>query len=142
MIDHVPGPPDWAVELGAAVQSGFDSVDTRLDAIESNQELQGGTVKDLTNRLTIQGERLDRLEERVSINSLLVASVAEVDARHDAAIVKLTADIQALTDSQVLQLDILRRLDAVAANPMVRRIAYAIGGLLLAYLLGRGRGLL
>lgn len=131
-------PPDWAIALTEKVTTGFAAVNERLGNVEANIELQGGSVLDVGKRVTLIEERLGKTEERLATNSVRARSASEVDVQHDATIASIVTDVALLKTSQAKQTAILERLDAIAANPMVRRVAYAIGGLILTYLAARG----
>lgn len=124
-------PPDWAIALTERVTQGFTSVNQRLDTIESNVDLQGVTVRDVQQRMTAQETRMNALEDRQASNSMRVKDGSKVDLAHDAAIAELKTKVDE-------SLAILTRLDKVAANPMVRRVAYAVGVALLAWLSAKG----
>lgn len=135
---EMQAPPDWAIALSEKVSQGFASVDSRLDALETNLDLQGGAVKDVGRRLTTLEERVGKIEDRQDTSSVRARSVTENDSKQDAAIAQLVTDVAELKETQKTQLAILQRLDKVAANPMVRRVAYAIGLAILGYLGARG----
>lgn len=135
---HIEAPPAWAIALSEKVATGFASVDSRLDSIETSVDVQGAMVNGLAQRLTAQEARVDKIVERQDGTSIRAKGASEVDLQHEATIGRLVVDVANLTTTQGTQLDILRRLDAVAANPMVRRVAYAVGAALLAYLTARG----
>jgi hypothetical protein len=96
-------------------------------------------------RLGLVERRLDEVERRAETGSVRAKSMTEDNAKQDAAIAQLSADlavvkqdVHEMKESQGAQLAILERLDKVAANPLVRRIAYGIGTLVLAWLATRG----
>lgn len=131
-------PPDWAIALTEKVTTGFAAVESRLDTMETNIEIQGDSVKNIAGRMTSLEARVGRVEERQETNSVRAKSTTETDHQQDAAIAQILVDVQGLKETQTTQLAILHRLDAIAANPMVRRVAYAIGGAVLAYLSAKG----
>lgn len=124
---EMAAPPDWAIALTKKVVDGFTAVEKRLDAIETNVDLQGNTVRDVQQRMTAQEARLNGVEDRVTNASLRVRQGSQVDVSHDAAIADLK---QKMEDA----LGILTELRGVAANPLVRRVAYAAGTVVLLYL--------
>lgn len=128
---QMQAPPDWAIALSEKVAQGFNSVNARLDTIETNVEIQGHTAQDLAKRMTNLEERAGKIEDRQASNSMRARSASQVDMTHDAAIAELKQKVDA-------SLAILERLDKVAANPMVRRVAYAVGVALLAWLSAKG----
>lgn len=125
-------------ELVSIVKSGFASVNSRLDTVEANLELQGGSVTDIGKRLTGVEERVHDLETARRDNSMRAKASSAVDLEHDAAIQRLSADVKALAESANAQTAILQRLDKVAANPTVRRVGYALAMALLSYLAAKG----
>ena len=100
----------------------------------------------VTNLVLEVGQRVSTLEgaerlreERARKHSGGIARVSENDSKQDAAIGVLVTDVANLKETQATQLAILRRLDAVAANPMVRRVAYAVAVAVLGYFAATGR---
>ena len=120
------------------MKNGFQSINSRLDTIETNQEIQGDTVRDVAKRMTETEIRISKFEDRANLNSLRAKHTSDVDLKHDAAISSIMTDVANLKETQTTQLDILKRLDAVAANPMVRRIAYILASTTLSYLAIKG----
>lgn len=95
------------------------------------------------------GTRVHRLERQVFGSDPPPAAGAEPLSRqvseHDGDIAHLAgrvlgveAKVDKLTEMQTQQTAILTRLDKIAANPMVRRVAYAVGGLIVAYATAKG----
>jgi len=78
----------------------------------------------IEGRLTVTEGRTTALEVRSD-------SLEKGAAKTETAITVLTKKVDDLTASQKLQLEILQRLDAVAANPSVK-IILAIGATVLA----------
>lgn len=101
-------------------------------------EDQANLLMDVGQRVSSLEAAEARREERARKHSGGIARVSENDSKQDAAIGVLVSDVANLKETQATQLAILKRLDAVAANPMVRRVAYAVGGAVLAYLAAKG----
>lgn len=135
---QLPAVPQWAIELTMNVKQGFAAVESRLDVMESNLELQGGSVVDIGKRLTSIESRVGEAEARLNNGSLRAKELSGVDLKHDAAIAQLVTDVAEVKATNEKQLAILTKLENVAANPMVRRIAYALGTLILGYLAAKG----
>lgn len=68
-----------------------------------------------------------------------VARESQANHDQDAAIANIVTDVAALKETNKTQLAILERLDKVAANPMVRRVAYAVAVAVLGYFAATGR---
>lgn len=141
--------PEWAAELTVAVRSGFERTEARFDGIEermvkveTNGDSNGQMLQNLQQRLTLVEGRTDKLESRASRNSDRAKSAALTDDKHDAAIATLNTKLDVNTHKTEQALAILERLDKVAANPMVRRIAYAVGLALLAWLAAHAKGMM
>lgn len=99
----------------------------------------------VTNLVLDVGQRVSTLEsaesdrqDRARKHSMGINKVSVNDAKQDAAIAKVMTDVADLKETQATQLAILQRLDKVAANPMVRRVAYAVGAAILTYLASKG----
>lgn len=135
-------PPAWAIDLAKRVNEGFSLVDNRLAKVEAELkadiQLVANDLSVVKDRVRLAERRLDDADERAKSNSIRAKSLSEEDAKQDSAIATLVQDVAALKETQATQLAILARLDKVAANPMVRRVAYAAGGAVLAYLAARG----
>ncbi len=141
MADERPQPPTTKIEavtdrkmleeLTRAVKEGFANLQTDIQLVATDLSV----VKE---RVRIIERRQDESDERGKKHSGGLARGSDVDARHDAAISTLIVDVAHLKETQSTQLAILRRLDAVAANPMVRKVAYAVGGAILSYLALKG----
>lgn len=132
-------------ELTKVVREGFQSVDQRLDQMETNLDLQGGSVKDISLRMTRVEERVQRTEDRQNSNSMRARGASEVDMKHDAAIAGLVADMAAVktqvesietkTDAQT---EILTDLRKLAKNPLVVGFFTALITAATAWLAARG----
>jgi len=74
-----------------------------------------------------------------------ISRVSDNDLKQDAAIAHVIteqaeakATLSAILEKTDLQTEILKDLRSIAANPMVRRVGYAIGIAILGYLASRG----
>lgn len=119
-------PPDWAIALTQKVVDGFSEVEKRLDTIETNVDLQGGTVRDVQQRMTAQELRLNTIEERVSNASLRVKQGSAVDLTHEAAIAGIKVAVEALAQRPDTGAQVLAALEKLAEKPMVKRLTSAI----------------
>lgn len=134
--------PPWASELTVFVKSGFADLHERLDTMATNVDIQGDTVRDVAKRMTAMEERQNAADSRAANNSERAKAMGEVqtsaglkDDKHDAAIAVLHQKVDRV-------LAIIERLDKIAANPLVRRIAYLVGAAVLAYLTAHLKGLI
>lgn len=109
-----------------------------VNSLATNVEVLTKHVDTLTSRVILVERRQDEADGRATHHSGGLVRASETDAKHDAAIATLVTDVAELRKTQVTQLAILTRLDSVAANPMVRRIAYGVGLLVLAWLASHG----
>lgn len=113
--------------------------------LRADIQLVANDVSLVKQRVSLVERRQDDHEERAKNNSVRARSVTENDSKQDGAIATLVADVsvlktdvKSLRETQGTQLAILERLDKVAANPMVRRVAYAVGSAILVWLTARG----
>jgi hypothetical protein len=111
-----------------------------------------GLVRELGTKVLAVGQRVVRIEEDVAEmkgdvseikGHLIAAKVAlrgtsQNDMQQDATIAAIVVDVASLKTTQAEQLGILRRLDKVATNPLVIKVAKAIGYAILLYLAGKG----
>jgi hypothetical protein len=138
-------PPAWAIKqtealhsLGEKLAYGFERVNSDMAVVKNRQEVQAAQMKDLGGEIGRLGERVDKLEGRSETNSTRVKATTEDNIKQDAAIASILIDVAALKETQAAQLAILERLDKIAANPMVRRVAYAVATAALGYLAAKG----
>lgn len=131
-------PPAWAIALMERVETGFRS--QRVDS-----SLLQSDVTVIKDRIATLETRVKHVEERQDRGSDRVRKESDVNLKQDAALAEVLVTqkahgekLAALTVAQDEQLSILKRLDAVAANPLVRRIAYAVATALLTYLAAKG----
>lgn len=135
---QVESPPAWAIAIG-------EKLDKLKGTVGANHEIVMHAIDGLRSRVgTLEMWRSDS-EERARKHSGGIQKVSVNDASQDAAIASLVVDmavvkpaVEALQVTQTKQLAILEKLDKVAANPMVRRIAYAVGTAVLAWLGAKG----
>ena len=119
--------PAWAVALKESVDEGFRELRGDISLVANDVTL----VKE---RVAIVESRVGVVESRQDSNSMRAKEMSGVDMKHDAAIAQLVTDVAEVKATNEKQLAILTKLESVAANPMVRRIAYALGTLILTYL--------
>ncbi len=146
---QLPAVPAWAIELTRSVREGFAGVDARLDTIEANVELQGGTTRDVAKRMTGLEERVQHIEERQHTTSVRIKEPSEHDleTQRDLAVEivarkKLATDVEAIKADTAAQTVILTKLETAAskfaANPIVRSIAVMLGTAILTWLAAHG----
>lgn len=131
-------PPGWAISMSEKIARGFEDTNARLSGIENTVDTLVEDGKAANQRMTRLELRMDQVDKRASNQSERVRQASDVDLRHDAAIASLVTRSETLEGKVDAQLAILARLDAVAANPMVRRVAYALGAAVLSYLAAKG----
>lgn len=85
---QLPAVPQWAIELTTSVKTGFAAVNERLDTLESNVDLTQSAMQDVTRRTTAQDDRITRIEERLTSNSLRAKQSTETDLAQAAELVK------------------------------------------------------
>ena len=106
-------------------------------------------VRTVGGKVEALGNRVGRLEKHVFGSEPPPAPptrpMAESLNEHDGDIAHLTgqilaagAKIEQLTEMQQRQTAILERLDKIAANPTVRRLAYAVASLVIGYAAAKG----
>lgn len=137
--------PDNAAIL-AAINSLDEKVEKRLDElVQVDKRLteevgrigrrQEQTERDLSD---LKSDTLRRFDaERAESKSTMEAIVTHVDKSAEAFRMK-AKDIDELKAMQVQQTAILERLDKVAANPIVRKVAYGLAMVVLAWLASKG----
>ncbi len=99
------------------VADRFVAVETRLSAVEDGTSLAAATA--------------------AKADAAATAAVAAV-VRAEAAVVELTRKVDSLTVTQKTQLDILIRLDAVAANPHFKVILAIVATVLASWAASKG----
>lgn len=137
--------PDTATILDA-----IQKLDTKFDQKFDELKKVDGTLTEEVQKLSRKQERMDQDirdlknetnrrfdSEREESKSTMAAIVKHVD-QSAAAFREKAADIDELKEMQVKQTAILERLDKVAANPLVRKVAYGIAMLILMWLASKG----
>lgn len=76
--------------------------------------------------------------ERFAANESRLASVEASQAKTDSAVTALTAKVDALSASQQVQLEILQRLDHVAANPLVKTVFAILAAAIASWAASKG----
>lgn len=135
---EIQRPPDWAIALSEKVSIGLDKLEAKVDNLTDSVDVLQHDAKDTRLRLGRMERELDEVKDRQTKNSMRAQQGTDADMAHEAAIAALVVDVAALKETQAKQLAILEHLNRVAANPMVRRVAYAVGSALLAYLAAKG----
>ena len=137
-------------ERGAQSTARFDKIDGRLDNMERTDNLIRGEVQLLSGRVGALETRVSRIDsdqasvKRASQEGDEAQSAALVSAMkiHGDALSAHRAETTARLDAQdqniAKALAILERLDKIAANPMVRRVAYVVGLAILGWLASKG----
>jgi DNA repair ATPase RecN len=130
-IPKVEVPQNTLDAILSEVRAGREESNQRFDKLETTVDTLLEDGKSANKRMTQIEVRMDMFEDRGTKHSSGVRHLSETDAKHDAAIAMLHTKVDRLTS-------IAERLDKVAANPMVRRVAYAVGSAILAYLATKG----
>ncbi len=87
--------------------------------------------QDVTDRFTAVELRISGVEGRVTAGEA-------TDLRLETSVSELTKKLDALTATQKLQLEILQRLDLVAANPSVKIILAIVATVLASWAASKG----
>ncbi len=87
--------------------------------------------QDVTDKFIDHGARIAALEVRATASELGAAKM-------ESAMVELTKKVDSLTASQKLQLEILQRLDLVAANPNVKIILAILATVMASWAASKG----
>jgi hypothetical protein len=141
MADEKDGPQNIPTKQLPRVDVSEDTLNSVLSEVRAARadiHLVSNDVTIVKDRVRLVEMRLDDHDSRAKRNSERAQGTSKVDMAQDSAIATLLADVSSLKETQATQLAILTKLDAVAANPMVRRVAYAIGAAILAYLASKG----
>ncbi len=134
--------PDWAIALTEKVTHGFARVDSRLDTMEANLDLQKVQVVDLTQRVSRQEQRADTNSMRAKMNTdedlareaaiaaKIAAAQSELAKEREAreALAKEVAEVKKETSAQT---QILGTLEKHATGLLNNRAVQALGGLFL-----------
>jgi hypothetical protein len=142
-VKNGPGPDYISTKQLPKVEVPQSTLDAILTEVRQSRTDNADKFVEVSTRLDQMNSRIGELEQRpIVVSGSLRAKVdneSQTNMVQDAAIATLVTDVASLKETQQTQLTILTRLDAVAANPMVRKVAYAIGGAILAWLAGTGR---
>jgi uncharacterized coiled-coil protein SlyX len=122
---QMEAPPDWAIGLKGEIVRGFEQVEKRLDTIETNVDLQGGTVRDIQKRMTAQEERMNVMETRQNLSSERVKQTSQADLGHDAAIAEIRTTVAELKERPDLGQQVLDAAEAASKTPAGQKV---IGG--------------
>jgi P-type conjugative transfer protein TrbJ len=134
-----------------------DVILAAIGALDEKFDRKFDELKKVDGALTEEVQRISRKQDRMEQDlrdhksdsirardadkheaaATMQAIVEHVDKSAEAFQAKAAA-IDALTAMQVKQTAILERLDKVAANPMVRRVAYLIGLAIAGWLASKG----
>jgi hypothetical protein len=132
------------------LRKAFATLSAQMSTIAGDVSANNALQKQTVNEVRQIGSRVERLEKQVfgsdppppvSPSSPVLTRITHSEgelAEMAGQIIAVKADVADLKVTQETQLAILKRLDAVAANPMVRRVAYAIGTAVLAFLAAKG----
>ncbi len=131
-------PPAWAIAIAEGQAAGFASINEKVDSLATSVEVLQHDAKDTRLRLGRMEREVDEVKGRQNDGSMRIKAESKANLEQDAAMAHVIAKVASLEETQTQQLAILKRLDAVAANPMVRRVAYAIGSAILIYLASKG----
>lgn len=82
-------PPAWAVAMSEKLATGFQSVDKRLDGIETTVDTLVEDGKQANQRMTKIEVRLDEYEKRASTQSLRVKNESQTNMKQDSAIAQV-----------------------------------------------------
>lgn len=131
-------------ELRKAFATLSAQMSTIAADVSAGNSLQRQTIAEVKQ----QGVRIEKLEKHVfgsdpppPPTEALVTRTSHAEgelAELAGQVIAVKAAVADLNRTQATQLEILERLDKVAANPMVRRVAYALGSAVLVYLASKG----
>lgn len=134
-------PPQPTTKPLPKVEVPQNQLDALLLEVRISREEQAATREELR----AMRSELQATIERTAKHSDGVRQLSQTNETQDETITGLALDLQTvksdvneLKASQTTQLEILRRLDKIAANPIVRRVAYAAGVGLLAWFKWKG----
>lgn len=135
---ELPAVPAWAIDLTTSVKSMRAELGAKVDELSGHVETLSYDAKDTRMRLGRIEREVDEVKNRQTDNSMRVKATSDENLTQDSAIALIATEVAGLKTTQGQQLAILQRLDAVAANPMVRRVAYAVALAILSYLASKG----
>lgn len=131
--------------LDAKVAIGFRDLDTKVDRLEANMELQGGEIGLVKKEVGLLFEWKGDVDQRLKNNSQRAAATSSVDLDHESKIASeivarqaVEAKVDALTKSNEIQLAILSRLDKVASNPHVKIVLAVIASAAMSWAASKG----
>ena len=132
-------------ELKALVVSGFNSVNAKVDRVETNLGIVSDDVRVTKDRLANAENRLSTLETRAQTTSEFARAASKTDleqaaqlAQERAAREALATKLDELSTSQATQLAILGRLDRIAKNPIVKTLAAMLATAAITWLAAHG----
>lgn len=108
------------------------------DLIRAGYERLSNQMLDLGARLRKVEDWKEEAEARMRTNSLRAQAPSSHDIETASALAEEVKAREALDKKVDELLDIARDLRKVAANPMVRRVAYAVGSAILFWLASKG----
>lgn len=128
-----------------AASATIDDVMKEVRGVRADLSLVAGDVHAVKDRIRLVEKRLDGHDELAKVAGAKEQRISEKDLAHEAAIGSLVVDVNglktdvaSLKETQATQLAILQRLDRLAANPLVRRLAWVVGTAVLSYLASKG----
>jgi hypothetical protein len=138
-------PPAWAIALTEKVVTGFSRMDARMDTMESNLELQGGSLVDVGKRMTTLETRVGNIEERQNTGSLRVKQESQTNLNQDAAIAQIiTEQAEAKKRDEATQAALAKNTDltqkgvdlakTAAKNPVVLALLIALASYVTSWL--------
>lgn len=137
-------PPPWAIALGQKMESGFASINTRLDSLETSDKVQLNMGHDLQQRVTQLTARVDSHEERLNTGSIRAKANSDIDEKHESAIAGLSKRVDVCSE-QIMSLTaqssathaLVGEAKTAALNaakhPLVQKLATALIMLALAW---------
>jgi hypothetical protein len=144
------GPAYFATKPIAKVEVSQTELSAVLSELRAMRVEQEEGKLETANNFVAVFTKIDQVSTRVGdlearpppTNGSLRARVdteSQANLKQDAVIATLVTKVTSLETTQETQLDILKRLDAVAANPMVRKVAWAAAVAFLGWLGATGR---
>ena len=138
--------PDWAIELSRSVRDGFAATDKHFEQQDKVLARLADESVSTTNRLgkveatiTDLGGRLVLVEGRADNTSLRVRGVSVSDEGQNMQISSLALKVDALSEDHskltketAKQTVMLKAITDLLEKPLVRKLGYAAGALLLA----------
>jgi hypothetical protein len=133
-------------ELKVLMVSGFKDLDTKVDRLEANLELQGGEIGLVKKEVALIFEWKGDVEQRLKNNSTRAQSAHGIDMEQSAQLAQersareeLATKVDALTTAIVdIVVPILKRIDALTKNPLVKVIVVLATAVIGSYAASRG----